>query len=200
MTSASVRRVATWLFLALAFPLRALAEAEAGRGAEAAHHGPDWATLGKYGFAFAVVFVALVWFVGPVLRKHYASRHDEVKADIEEAAAAHREAEARLKAAEERLAHLTEETGRLMAEFRGLGEAERDALARQGAVLAQKVRDEMDFSLSQAVKMARTELAQSVVERAFALAEQRVAAEARGPVRDALVEKVVEGITAKKGA
>jgi F0F1-type ATP synthase membrane subunit b/b' len=144
---------------------------------------------------FLVLFTPVAYLVLPKAKAALAGRHDAMKADLDEARARFEEAEARLKAAEERLTHLNEETARLMEEFRQRGSAERDTLAHEGSLLAEKIRVEADFRLDQAVKMARSELADAVVSRAFALVEARLASRATvAPVPDAVVDRVVREV------
>ncbi len=169
----------------VAAPVAALA---AGDG-----HGPDHTTL-VYLIDFLILAVPAVLLLAPRIRKHLSARNDEVKARIAEAEAAFAEAETRMRAAEERIAQLTAEIDRLMAEFTELGRTERDALAGEGKVLAAKVREETEFRISQALKMARAELATEVIDQAFAQVQSRLAGQAERPVGDGVVRQVVEGV------
>ena len=170
--------------LVVLVPVLAFASEEAGS------HGPDFVQLAEHGFAFLVVAGILLYFGGKRVRAFHEARYEAVRVDVEAAEKALREAQERLAAAEQRLANLAQEIEQLMAEFRRLGESERDALAHKGAVLAQKLQEEMDFTLSQAAKMAKAELAQALVERAFAIVEQRLAASAQRSVSDQLIQRM----------
>lgn len=156
-------------------------------------HGPDH-TLWVYLVDFLILTVPVAILVGPRIRKHLATRRDDVRARIAEAEATFTEAETRMQAAEERIARLNAEIEQLMTEFTDLGKAERDALAAEGKVLAAKVRDETDFRISQAVKMARTELATEVITQAFDQVGQQLTARAGRPVADRTVEGLVAGV------
>jgi len=186
-----VRAAVLLALVAAAIVVRFVAPA-AGEG----HHaGFDWLTNGLYIFDFAILALPVYWLAAPWLRDTLRDNHAKVKTDIDLAKAAFDQAEGRFSAAEARLKNLSAEVDSLMAEFRQLGQAERDSLAHEGAVLSEKIREETDFRLSQAVKMARAELTEVVVRRAFDHVEGRMGLQARGTVPDALVDEVVRGVT-----
>ena len=143
---------------------------------------------------FLVLFVPVAWVVWPIAKKALADRHDAMKAELDDAKAKFAEAEGRMRMAEERLAHLNEETARLLEEFRRQGQAERDTMAHEGALLSDKIRAESDFRLDQAVKMARSELAESVVAKAFSLVEGRMATRTGAGLSEGVVDRVVREV------
>ncbi len=143
---------------------------------------------------FLVLFVPVAWVVWPRAKKALADRHDAMKAELDDAKAKFAEAEGRMRMAEERLAHLNEETARLLEEFRLQGQAERDTMAQEGTVLSEKIRAESDFRLDQAAKMARAQLAESVVAKAFALVEGRLATRSGAGLPEGVVDRVVREV------
>jgi F0F1-type ATP synthase membrane subunit b/b' len=151
---------------------------------------------GLYIGIFLILFGPLVWILAPKVKKAFADRRAVAGADLEDAAAVLAKAEERALAARDRIAAIESEMERVIVEFRQLGEAERQALAAEGDGLVRKVREETEFRIAQAVKVARTELAQATVARAFELAEQRLALTAREPISDALVNEVVRDLGA----
>lgn len=179
------RALVTSALLAASLPAVALASGGGGPGTD----------FYVYLVDFLVLFTPIAFVVVPKAKAALAARHDAVKADLDEARARFEEAEARMRAAEERVANLRDETERLLAEFRQQGQAERDTLAHEGAVLSEKIRAEADFRLDQAVKMAHAELTDVVVSRAFAKVEQRLGAKASvSPVPDGVVDRVVREV------
>ncbi len=176
---------------ALALPASALASGDG--------HGPDHTTL-VYLIDFLILVVPITLLVAPRIRKHLNARADAVYAHIAEAEAAFREAEARVEAAEGRIAQLNAEIDRLMTEFADLGRIERDALAAEGKTLSAKIRNETDFRISQAAKMARTELATEVVAQAFDQVQSQLAARADSPVSDGTVDRVVTQVSSAEQA
>lgn len=143
---------------------------------------------------FLVLFVPLAWVVVPKARQALAARHDAIKTDLGDAQNRFAEAEERMRRAEERLANLNIEMTQLLEEFRRQGEAERDTLAHEGAALSRKIQAEADFRLEQAVKMARAELADAVVTKAFALVEGRLSTKAGAPLAEGVVDRVVREV------
>ncbi len=143
---------------------------------------------------FLVLFIPVAWVVWPKARQALADRHDAMKAELDEAKARFAEAEDRMKVAQQRIASLNDEMNTVMEEFRRQGHAERDALAHEGVALSEKIRAEAEFRLDQAVKMARAELADAVVTKAFALVEGRLAAKAGGALPDGVVDRVVREV------
>lgn len=176
--------------------LVALAVLAAPAGARASGEG-GVDTTWVYAFDFLLIAVPLVWIVGRMIRKSLAEKHDEVRREIDEATKTFALAEERLKVAEVRIAGLNTEAERLVADFAEMGRNERDALAREGEALSRKVREDAEFRVQQAVKMARAELAESLVNQAFAQVEARLGPKAGAPLPDAVVDRVVQGVEGK---
>lgn len=161
---------------------------------EGGHSGFSWDSNGVYIAVFLLVMVPLIWKIAPTVRRFYAERRERVKKDIEEANAAFIAAEERLRAAENRLAGIKAEIEALSAEFRRLGEAERDSLAREAEDIKAKLSEEAAFRVRQAARMAKAEMTEALVIRALDEVERRVQAHARQPVHDAVINRLVEGI------
>lgn len=151
--------------------------------------------LAIYIGGFLVIIIPLVIILRPVVVNGLKQRHLTVKTEIDEASRIFAEAEARMASAHDRVAHMAEEIERLRAEFREQAEVERKALAREGEILAEKIRKDSEFRISQSVKMARTELADAVVARAFSTVEDRLGKTAGGPVSESLVSQVVAEVS-----
>jgi F-type H+-transporting ATPase subunit b len=183
----------TRTFLALAAVLLAPAAALASDEA----HGGGIDTRIIYAIDFLIVAVPLIWFAGRMVKKSLAEKHDQVRREIDEATQTFALAEERLKAAEGRIAGMNAEAERLVAEFAELGRNERDALAREGEVLSKKIREDAEFRVQQAIKVARAELAETLVSQAFAQVEARLGQKAGTPVGDDLVDRVVLGVKGK---
>ncbi len=178
-----------------ALPFALILAAAPAVAAEGHHAEFDWSTNGVYLIVFVALVTPAIWFLAPLVRKTFVARRDTARADMDDANAAFEAADARMKATEARLANLQAEVAALVAEFQRLGETERDALAREGETVAAKVREETTFRLAQAVKVARAELTHELVSRAFVLVVDRLAATATTPTTDAVVDRVVEGVS-----
>lgn len=166
---------------------------------EPGFHGFHPRVQGLYAVSFLLVALALLWIVGPRFRQFLESRYERIRLEVEEARRQFLEAEERLVEVQTRLENLTREVGALMAEFRALGERERDSLARAGAILAEKVRAEADFVMSQAVKAARQELRVILVDRALEIARRRLQGHEGAKMPDALVERFARDVACDLG-
>lgn len=182
-----IRNLGTVGFLSMALVLSDCAFA---LGKE--HHGFEFGTHGLYIIDFVLLVGVLTWFLIPRIRNKIMERHEMVKQKISEAKSIFEQAESRMMTAQERLKNLSDEINRTIQEFRELGEKERDALAHEGAILAQKIREEGDFRISQAVKMAKSEIAEVIIERAFSIVQKKLEGEVRMPVPDSLIERLVK--------
>lgn len=145
---------------------------------------------------FLILVIPLGVLAAPRLRALFQRRHDAVQQDLEEARAIFQQAEQRLREAESRMKHFEEDAAALMEEFRRQGQAEREALIHEGVQVAKKLEEDMEFRLSQEAKMARAEVVDALLGKAFALVEQRLAEQAYRPVSDRLVGRLVDEVKA----
>lgn len=156
---------------------------------EPGFHGFHPRIQGLYIVSFLLVVLPLLWIGIPRLKQFLEARYEAIKGEIEEAQRQFAEAEQRLRDAQTRLENLQNEIEALMAEFRALGEKERDALVHEGAVLSERIRAETDFAMSQAAKVAKQEIRNTLVEATLELVKERVRSTAQGRVSDKLVDK-----------
>lgn len=166
---------------------------------EAGFHGFHPRIQGLYIVSFLLVALPLLWVVGPRLKQFLESRFEAIRTEVDEATRQFAEAEARLNESRSRLQNLTREVEALMAEFRALGEKERDALAHEGAVLSEKIRAETDFAMSQAVKAARQEVRAILVDRALEAARRRLEGPEAARVPDPLVDQFAREVARSAG-
>ncbi len=166
---------------------------------EPGFHGFHPRIQGLYIVSFLLVALPLLWIVGPRLRQFLESRFEAIRNEMDEATRQFAEAEARLNESRSRLQNLTREVDALMAEFRALGEKERDALAHEGAVLSEKIRAETDFAMSQAVKAARQEIRAILVDRALQAARRRLEGSEASRMPDPLVDRFARDVARSAG-
>lgn len=162
-------------------------------------HGFHPRLQGLYIVSFFLVALPLLWIVGPRLKQFLESRFEAIRNEVDEATRQFAEAEARLNESRSRLENLTREVDALMAEFRALGEKERDALAHEGAVLAEKIRAETDFAMSQAVKAARQEVRAILVDRALEAARKRLERPEAARMPDPVVDRFARDVARSAG-
>ena len=130
--------------------------------------------LGAVMITFAL-FVGIVYWVGKrPFQQLLQSRHDEVKAAIEEARRAKDEAEAKKREYEERLAKLDDEVAKLKGEFEARGKAEAERLRELGRAAAERIAKDAEDTIAADVERAREELKAEAARLALQLAEERI--------------------------
>jgi F-type H+-transporting ATPase subunit b len=141
-------------------------------GEHGEHAGVDAKTLTLQLLNFGVLLFLLIWFGGRALRKAFASRHDQLKADIESAAAQRILAEQRFREQDTRLANLEQELAALRAAVGEEGERERARLLAGAEEKAKRIQDETRFQLDQQVKEAEQRLRAEVASTAVKVADE----------------------------
>jgi len=123
----------------------------------------------------ANVFLLLFLFVkvgGKPVSAFLTSRRNEVADGLEEAKRLQAEADALRAEYEDRLAQLDDEMGRLRAELRAAGEAEKERLVQDAEAKAARIRKETSFLIEQRLKVVQQTLTTEAVEMAITAAEQ----------------------------
>jgi F-type H+-transporting ATPase subunit b len=172
--------VRTALFaLAIAVSAPAGAQPEEAPGHEAGgEHGIDAKTLALQLLNFGVLAFVLIKFGGAAINKTLRARHDQLKADLDEAARLRREAEERFRAHEQRLANIEREIQDMLGHIRGEAEQEKARIIAGAEEKARRIQDETRFALEQQVKEAelrfRAEVAQAAVKVADELLKRSV--------------------------
>lgn len=127
---------------------------------------------------FAVVAAALGYLIVKYAPGYFSARARAISADMTRAAAARAEAEAMLREAEEKLAHLDAEVARL-----------RSAASRDAAAEAERIQNLTRSDMEKIVRAARAEI--DAAERAARLELKAAAARAAIDRAEALLEKQI---------
>jgi F-type H+-transporting ATPase subunit b len=162
--------------------------------AEADHHAPSisqiWFPLANFLiFAFIIVRYAL-----PPVRNFLRSRHDQVVATLEEAAAKKRQAELIVQDYKNRLARIEPEVESIQASLRAEGEREKAKLLSDTQLLAVKIREDARFLADQEIKMARQKIREEIAAQAESTARELVQRQLSPRDQDRLVEDFVRTI------
>jgi F-type H+-transporting ATPase subunit b len=169
----SNRRALAWLVAATAFLLLpALALAAGGEHGE--HHGIDAKRLALQLLNFGVLVALLGFFGGKAVNKALASRHEQMKKDLEEASQARTAAEARLAQQERRMGNLEKEIAALRASIKAEAINEEQRLVAAAEEKARRIQDETRFLLEQQVKEAELRFRAEVAGTAVRVAEEIV--------------------------
>jgi F-type H+-transporting ATPase subunit b len=166
--------------------------AEHPSGDEGGHHeGIDPKTLALQFLNFGVLLFLLIKFGGSAINKSLRARHDQLKADMEEANRLRLAAEARFKEQEKRLANLE---GELEAMRQGIlkeAESEKARIIAAAEEKARRVQDETRFQLEQQVKEAELRFRAEVAQAALKIADELLRRQVNGGDEQRLVQNFV---------
>ena len=137
-------------------------------------HGLDPKRLALQLLNFAVLAALLGFFGGKAINKALASRHEQMKRDLEEAAQARTAAEGRLAHQERRMANLEKEIAALRASIKEEAVNEEQRLVAAAEEKARRIQDETRFLLDQQVKEAELRFRAEVAGTAVRVAEEIV--------------------------
>ena len=120
---------------------------------------------------FGILVGSFYYFGKAPVAAALRQRRDSIAKEIEDAQRMKREAEARAKTYEARLAHLEEEARAAREALVRVGEAERDRILAEVDAKAERMRKGAGFLVEQEMKQLRQDLWRSAVETAVASAE-----------------------------
>ena len=177
-------------------PALAFGQAHDAHGAHTEHGAPsiDGKALALQLFNFGVLLFILIKFGGSAINKSLRSRHDKMKADLEEAQRLRAEAEARFKTQEARLGNLQKELADLRQSMKDSAEAEKRRLIEMAEARAQRIEEETRFLLDQQVKQAELSFKAEVANAAARIAEEIVRRQVNPSDQQRLVSSFVADI------
>ncbi len=156
-------------------------------------------------FAFQLVnfglLVAILGFAGgKAINKALAARHDQMKKDLDEAAAIKTDALARLEKQQSRLTNLEAEVARLRASIKEEAEKEEQRLYAGAEEKARRIADETRFLVDQQVKEAEKGFRREVADAAARVAEEIVRRSVRPDDESRLTQSFIADLESGKGA
>ena len=150
-------------------------------------------------FAFALINFAVFFFImwrlaARPLADFVRTRHSTIRKDLDEAQAIHREAEARLKEYEHRIAGLDREIDTLLVQVKQEAEAEKARIIAEAEKQAVQLKAEAEAQIQVELRRMRTALKAEAVNAAIAAAEQilatRVTPDDQGRLADRFVQEI----------
>jgi len=176
---------------------RAEQAGEAGAEHEGEHHeGIDPKTLGLQLLNFGVLLFILIKFGGKAINKSLRERHEQLKADMEEATRLRTAAELRFKEQEKRLQNLEQELEAMRQAILKEAEHEKARIIAAAEERAKRVQDETRFQLDQQVKDAELRFRGEVAQAALKIADELL----RRSVNGGDEQRLVQGFVAELGA
>jgi F-type H+-transporting ATPase subunit b len=143
---------------------------------------------------FLIFLFIIVRYGLPPIRNFLRSRHDQVLAALQEAAAKKHQAEAIIQDYKSRLARLEQEVQSIQVSLRTEGEREKTKLLNETQLLAAKIKEDAQFLADQEVKMARQKIREEIATQAESIARELVQRQLSPRDQDRLVEDFVRAI------
>jgi F-type H+-transporting ATPase subunit b len=150
-----------------------------------------WGTL-----AFVIVFGLIWWKGGPAIRGMWNTRIDRLRTELETAAAARTDAEAKLQQVEADIANADTEAARILSEAREASETVKAQLIARAGSDAAEVRNRGMADVESSKAQATTDLQAEIGVLALGAAEAVVA----NSLDEATQTELIEGYIAKVGA
>lgn len=192
----------TGIFLGLGASLLVVSLALAA-GGEAAHgdaHGISPAKITDFIWRtvnFLVFAGILIYLVSKPAKQFFAKRSSDIGETFEELETKKAEAEAALRAAQERLAQVGAEREKLLEQFRAEGEAEKEKIIQKAEMVAARIKEMAALSIEQETKKAAQELRKEVAEQATQMAEELIKKEITPTDHNKLVEEYLQKVVEK---
>jgi F-type H+-transporting ATPase subunit b len=121
---------------------------------------------------FGALLFILIWFGGRAMNKALRARHDQLKAEVEEAARQHAAAEQRLREQDARMANLEKELATLRASIKDEAQREQARILTGAEERAKRISEDTKFQLDQQVKEAELRLRQEAASTAMKVADE----------------------------
>lgn len=192
----------TGIFLGLGASLLVVSLALAA-GGEAAHgdaHGISPAKITDFIWRtvnFLVFAGILIYLVSKPAKQFFAKRSSDIGETFEDLETKKAEAEAALRAAQERLAQVGAEREKLLEQFRAEGEAEKEKIIQKAEMVAARIKEMAALSIEQETKKAAQELRKEVAEQATQMAEELIKKEITPTDHNKLVEEYLQKVVEK---
>jgi F-type H+-transporting ATPase subunit b len=142
----------------------------------------------------ALLFVILFIFVRKPLRAFLTDRKSKVTAELEEAARLREEAAALLAEYEEKFSGLDAERDQLLADYRQMGEAERERIIQGAHEEAARIGRDAEATMAQEVDRAKAALEAEIIQVAVEIAEQTLRERLDAPTQARLVDGFLTGL------
>ena len=141
-----------------------------------------------------ILIAALVYFGRRPIQDFFASRQDRIRGDLDAAANALAEAEARHTEWQRKLTRLDAEMDRIRKQARERAEAERKHILAEASATAERIRRDARSAVDQELRRAREELRREVAELAVELAADTLRTRVDDTDRSRLVDDFIETI------
>jgi F-type H+-transporting ATPase subunit b len=162
--------------------------------AAASENGGSLGDLAWPALNLAILIAALVYFGRRPIQDFFAARQDRIRDDLDAAAGALAEAEARHTEWQRKLAQLDADMARIREQARERAEAERKHILAEASAAAERIRKDARTAVDQELRRAREELRREAAELALELAAETLRTRVSDADRSRLVDDFIETI------
>lgn len=138
----------------------------------------------------------LVKFGGPKINSYLKNRKETIEEDMTEAARLREEAESRLDEVQAKIDKFDKERETILAEYRRIGESEKERIIAEAEAQATRIRKEAKLSAETEMVRAQQQIEQQVLEKALELAEKALEERVKPANHNALVDDTVKSLSA----
>ncbi len=138
-----------------------------------------WSIHGNYIIDFIVGVGLMWWLLAPTIKRYFKDRSEQVKAALDEAEGALRQAEAKLDEYKAHMANIQAEIDELLASYRAKGEQEKQAAMHEAVAAAERLKRQ--------------------AEARVALAQAEMSERVRGNVVNLAVDAIVDALKKQGG-
>lgn len=181
-------------------PLLALALASAAPAIAATAEEPHGSSLFWPLFNFAILVVALVYFLRKPLQSYLATRRSAIESELAQAAEMKREAEERYAKWHRRVVDLDADLAQIRATARERAETERAHILADAQASAERIRRDARAAVEQELRRAREELRQEASDLAIELAAGILREQVNEGDRERLLDEFITRIESAPGA
>lgn len=139
------------------------------------HGGDKKAELIDFGWRmlnFSILAGFLYWLAAKKIKEFFVGRHEDIKAALEQADLAKREAEEKYREYSEKLAKATEEIDGIVEMIKAQGLAEKERIIEDARKVALKIEEDTKARMEQEFKTASNALRAETVELSVRMAEE----------------------------
>lgn len=154
---------------------------------------------GYYILDFLVLFGTLFYFARKPAKNFLLNRHEAVRKEIESATAVKAEAQERYDRYRSLLAGLDEEIDTMQADFKADGEREQARILEEASDASERLRHDVTRQMDIEASNVRETLGHELVERAVALAEQRIRERMSPELQKQLVAAFIADLEGRDG-
>jgi F-type H+-transporting ATPase subunit b len=138
---------------------------------------------------FAALFIILFLLLRKPVGKFFSGRREDIAETWQEFQDKKAEAEAKFKELEGRLADLTAERERIVAEYRREGEEEREKIIAHAREMAARIEEQGQQAVEQEVKEAKAALMREIADASASMAEDMIKKNINEKDQERLVEE-----------